>query len=127
MGKRKITVSLYIFFILWVTLFTRDTGAARIVKGLFWEVRMGFWWDIALNILLFIPLGFLIGGKGWKAVLFCFLLSVFIELTQYAFLLGYCEADDVLNNTIGTVVGIGIQRLFSVSIKNWKNKRAVKL
>ena len=97
MGKknRKVLVAIYIFFILWGTLFTRDTRATRIVKGLFWEVRMGFWWDIALNILMFIPLGFLLGGKGWKAVLFGFLLSAFIELTQYVFLLGYCEADDL--------------------------------
>lgn len=28
-------------------------------------------------------------------------MSAFIECAQYLFLLGYCEADDVLNNTIG--------------------------
>lgn len=67
---------------------------------------MGYWWDIVLNILLFIPLGFLLGRKGWKAILFGFLLSAFIELAQYVFLLGYCEADDVLNNTIGCVLGV---------------------
>lgn len=104
--KRKVILALYIFFILWMTLFTREPRAARIVKGLFWEIRMGFWWDIALNILLFIPLGFLVGNKGWKTVLFGFLLSASIELTQYVFLLGYCEADDVLNNTIGCGIGI---------------------
>lgn len=103
--KRKVLIALYIFFVLWMTLFTREPRAARIVKGLLWEVRMGFWWDIALNILLFIPLGVLIGDKGWKPVLFGFLLSAFIELTQYVFLLGYCEADDVLNNTIGCGLG----------------------
>lgn len=62
---------------------------------------MGYWWDITLNILLFIPLGFLLGRKGWKAVFLGFLISAFIECAQYLFLLGYCEADDVLNNTIG--------------------------
>ena len=106
MGKRKVLITLYIFFILWVTLFTRDTRATRIVKGLFWEVRMGFWWDIFLNILLFIPFGFLLGEKGLKTVLFGFLLSTFIECVQYLFFLGYCEADDVLNNTIGCRIGI---------------------
>lgn len=106
MGKRKVLVALYVLIILWITLFTREPRAARIVKGLFCEVRMGFWWDIFLNILLFIPLGFLLGDKGRKAVLFGFLLSAFIELAQYAFLLGYCEADDVLNNTIGCGIGI---------------------
>lgn len=67
---------------------------------------MRYWWDIGLNILLFIPLGFLVGKKGWKAVLYGFLLSASIECAQYLFLLGYCEADDVLNNTIGCGFGI---------------------
>lgn len=103
--NQKIIQVLYIFFILWVTLFSRTPRTVRIVKGLFWEVRMGYWWDIALNILLFIPLGFLVGKKSWKTVLFGFLLSAFIELTQYFLFLGYCEADDVLNNTIGCGIG----------------------
>lgn len=115
MRKRKILAALYILIILWVTLFSREEGTDRITRGLFWEVRMGYWWDIVLNILLFIPLGFLLGGKGWKAVLFGFLISAFIELTQYVFLLGYCEADDVLNNTIGTAIGLGLYHLFPVS------------
>lgn len=106
MRKRKAILILYIFFILWVTLFTREPRAARIVKGLFWEVRMRYWWDIVLNILLFIPLGFLLGDKGWKAILYGFLLSAFIECAQYLFLLGYCEADDVLHNTIGCGLGV---------------------
>lgn len=106
MRKRKAILILYILIILWVTLFTREPRAARIVKGLFWEVRMGYWWDIVLNILLFIPLGFLLGDKGWKAILYGFLLSAFIECAQYLFLLGYCEADDVLHNTIGCGLGV---------------------
>lgn len=104
--RQKVMIALYIFFILWVTLFTREPRTARIVKGLFWEIRMGYWWDITLNILLFIPLGFLLGRKGWKAILFGFLFSTFIELIQYIAVLGYCEADDVLNNTIGCVLGV---------------------
>ena len=67
---------------------------------------MGFWWDIFLNILMFIPFGFLLGGKGWKAVLFGSLLSACIELIQYIAVLGYCEANDVLNNTIGCGLGV---------------------
>ena len=114
--KRKVFIALYIFFILWMTLFTREPRAARIVKGLFWEVRMGYWWDITLNILLFIPLGVLLGDKGWKADFLGFLLSAFIELIQYIAVLGYCEADDVLNNTIGTAIGLGLYHLFLISI-----------
>ena len=105
MGKksRKILVALYILIILWGTIFSREPGTARIVKGLFWEIEMGYWGDIALNILLFIPLGFLIGRK--QAIAIGLLLSAGIELTQFVFRLGVCELDDVLNNTIGASVG----------------------
>lgn len=65
---------------------------------------MGYWWDIFLNILLFVPLGFLIGGK--RAIVVGMLFSVGIELTQYVCKLGYCEIDDVLNNSIGVTVGV---------------------
>lgn len=105
MGRksRKILVALYILIILWVTLFTREPRAARIVKGLFWEVRMGYWWDIVLNILLFIPLGCLLGTK--QAIAIGLSLSIGIESIQFIFRLGYCELDDVLNNTIGAAIG----------------------
>ena len=108
-------IALYIFFILWVTLFTREPRAARIVKGLFWEIRMGYWWDITLNILLFIPLGFLIGGK--RGIVAGALLSIGIELTQYIAVLGYCELDDVLNNTIGAAIGALLYKKFGKRIE----------
>ena len=66
---------------------------------------MGYWWDIVLSILLFIPFGFLLGRRGWKAVFLGFLFSACIECAQHVAVLGYCEADDVLNNTIGAIVG----------------------
>ena len=126
--SKWIPVVLYSILILYITIFSRTPGSERIVKGLFWEVQVGYWRDILLNILLFLPLGFLFGVcfKNWKAVLLGFLLSALIELTQYVLFLGYCEADDVLNNVIGTAVGFGIHHLFSVLVKKWKNKQVVK-
>lgn len=83
---------------------------------------MGYWIDIRLNVLLFLPLGFLLGTatENWRIVLLGFILSVFIELLQYALVLGWCQADDVLNNTIGTAVGFGIAGLISTLPKKWK-------
>lgn len=103
MGKRKVLLGLYILIILWITLFSRTQGTVRIFRGLFWEIEMGYWNNIIQNILLFIPLGFLIGGK--RGIIAGLLLSIGIELTQYIAVLGYCELDDVLNNTIGAVIG----------------------
>ena len=125
MRKKKIFVVLYILIILWVTLFSREREPTRVFTGLFWEIEMGYWIDIRLNILLFLPLGVLLGTvtDNWRIVLFGFILSVFVEFLQYIFAMGWCQADDVLNNTIGTAVGIGVWKMFSVSIEKWKNKR----
>lgn len=115
MGKksRKILVAIYILIILWETLLSREPGTVRVFKGLFWEAQMGYWTDIRLNILLFLPLGLLLGTvtDDWRIVLLGFILSVFIELLQYVLALGWCQADDVLNNTIGALLGICINKL----------------
>ena len=115
MGKRKVLVSLYILIILWITLFSREPMTGRIFRGLFWEIEMGYWNNIIQNILLFIPLGFLIGGK--RGIIAGALLSIGIELTQYIFSLGYCELDDVLNNTIGAAIGALLFKKFGKRIE----------
>lgn len=115
MGKRKVLVYLYILIILCITLFFREPMKVRIFRGLFWEIEMGYWNNIIQNILLFIPLGFLIGGK--RGIIAGLLLSIGIELTQYTFRLGYCELDDVLNNTIGTAIGSLLFKKFGKRIE----------
>ena len=117
MGKKstKALVALYILIILWITLFSRRPMESRIFRGLFWEIAMGYWNNIIQNILLFVPLGFLIGGK--RGIIAGVLLSIGIELTQYIAVLGYCELDDVLNNTIGAAIGALLYKKFGKRIE----------
>ena len=115
MGKRKVLVAIYILIILWITLFSREPMTTRIFRGLFWEIEMGYWNNIIQNILLFIPLGFLIGGK--RGIIAGVLLSIGIELVQYIAVLGYCELDDVLNNTTGTAIGSLLFKKFGKRIE----------
>ncbi|RZK38702.1 MAG: VanZ family protein [Hymenobacter sp.] len=63
------------------------------------------------NILLFIPLPFVIFSlfkiKSNKTILLVALgLSAFIEFTQYAFKIGVADIDDILLNVLGAIVGI---------------------
>lgn len=95
---------IYIYFILTQTVLGRSAQSEPIFQGLFWEIQNGMWSDIWLNILLFVPLGFLIGD--WKGILCGFVLSSGIEITQYFCRIGYCELDDILNNTIGSAMGV---------------------
>lgn len=106
---RKVLTVLYVIVILYITVFSRTPGSERIFKGLFWEYRYGMWNNILLNMLLFLPLGFLLGNK--KGIVVGFFISLGIEVTQYIELLGFCKIDDVLNNTIGTMLGVSFRRV----------------
>ncbi len=100
-----------------MTLIGRTTYPDHIFYGLFWELRNHMWGDIIKNIALFIPFGFIIGGK--KGVVAGFLLSCGIEITQYFTRLEYCELDDVMNNTIGAWISTGLRSLFIIA-NNYK-------
>lgn len=106
---QKVLTVLYVIVILYITVFSRTPGSERIFKGLFWEYRNGMWKSILLNIILFLPLGYLLGCK--KKIIIGLFLSVIIEVVQYIGMLGFCELDDVLNNTVGTVLGYFVGRM----------------
>lgn len=72
----------------------------RYSKTCFGNIGMACEKNILLNIILFLPLDFLLGCK--KKFIIGFLLSVVIEIVQYTGMLGFCELDDVLSNTVGT-------------------------
>lgn len=95
--------------------FLQRTNESKNIPRFVLEIEMGYWNNIIQNILLFIPLGFLIGGK--RGIIAGALLSIGIELTQYIFSLGYCELDDVLNNTIGAAIGALLFKKFGKRIE----------
>lgn len=122
MGKKKFLFVAYTIFIVWYTLLIREPrGLERVFKPeLFWAIRA---WIVNhtvankaeavqyfLNILFFIPYGLLFPWKdNWKRVFVTALvLSVFIELSQFIFNLGWCEVDDVISNTFGAMIGYGV-------------------
>lgn len=118
---KYILIAIVVIIILQITIFSRNSGQEHIFKPLFWELKNGMWKDIWLNILLFIPLGAILGGR--KGIISGSILSCCIEFTQYVFCLGYCEMDDVLNNTVGTAIGVSIRSLLgvgSVELRRWE-------
>jgi glycopeptide antibiotics resistance protein len=58
---------------------------------------------------MFVPVGVLAGCRWkWKGILAAAGLCVGIEILQLVTSRGLCEFDDVFNNMIGAVIGIGI-------------------
>ncbi len=68
-----------------------------------------------MNIVVFVPIGFVLGLafrkiKGWQALLVGIGISVGIELLQYFFRKGFADVNDVMHNTLGCLVGYLLYR-----------------
>ena len=120
----------WLALVLCAIVFFRETGAERGYN------LMPFWsyWDYGkdsyflemfgeniLNVLLFVPIGFLAGcglqGMTWKRVLLLSGgLSVFIELLQFILKKGFCETDDVIHNVLGCIIGYGLWRVCCIRL-----------
>ena len=111
-----IPIMLYIACILFITLFSRAAYLVRRIEVIpFWSVLQ---WiggstsngrSILLNILLLIPLGYLLAGqckRKWKSVVLCFCVSLLVELLQFLTLHGIADVDDLIFNTMGGALGV---------------------
>lgn len=119
------TIILILFFTVVVreSLEIRHSGSRGVcltpfgqVKELFTASNRSFYfWQIVLNILLFIPFGFMLScnlyihhrqNKLWLSILQSGLfVSISVELLQYITSRGFTEIDDVINNTVGSMIG----------------------
>ena len=111
-------VSFMYLFVAGCAVFADRAGYQESVQALFQSYRHAWyywrsseWMNIILNILLFVPFGFLLPfwhkrlDKIYIAVPAGFLLTLSVEVVQYLFRLGVFEWDDVFNNTIGAFLG----------------------
>lgn len=72
--------------------------------------------EIILNILLFIPPGYLLpftwprvyAGRLGRVILACLMCSAFTESIQLFGRLGLFEFDDLINNAMGAMIGYGL-------------------
>lgn len=111
------TDGVFLYYLLHVTLLSRPVGLRREVELLPFinsELMNGDFHYVVENILLFIPFGILLyktlhayGRKcSMRTVLIAaFLASLSVELFQYVFSCGKSEADDVITNVLGAVIG----------------------
>lgn len=84
------------------------------------ELGKRLWWyryqfgNMALNVFLFMPLGYLLPtsirwfDRWWKVLLTGFCFSLLIETVQLITRLGWFDASDLLHNTLGALIGYWI-------------------
>jgi len=132
MLKRFKTVLLVAYgaIYLYLTLFNRTPGSvSRLELTPFWSYQKAIAGnammreEIILNILLFVPLGFLLCFSGlgwWKVALIGVCLSSTTEVVQYLTRLGLCELDDLISNGLGTMIGVCAYHSFELVMRKIK-------
>ena len=117
-------LGIYLFANLYLTLLSRQVGLVRQLELTpFWSYKAALRGDaslreeVILNILLYVPLGYLLHYafpklEWWRVIVIGFVMSVLTETTQLVFKLGFCEIDDLISNTMGTVLGVGAYRAY---------------
>lgn len=117
LGKRGNLCLLIFYFgvILYMTMIYRSRGTARMETELFWSYKQFFRdpsirKEIMDNIWLFVPLGTVLYRlyPKLRILLVPVLLSAGIEILQYFTGLGLAELDDLINNSLGGLIGYGI-------------------
>lgn len=120
---------LYLCSILGITVFNRlPFDKFKYNLELFWSYREAaeskkLMWEIILNYFLLLPYGFfapLYMKKRW-ALLSGFMFSVLVESAQFLMKRGLFEFDDIVGNTLGVLIGIGI---FSLIRHIWDQYRS---
>ncbi|MGN0161326.1 MAG: VanZ family protein [Lachnospiraceae bacterium] len=130
---KKIIFVLYLLILFKITIFRKGFGENELFSGTIYAgiyftdylemILEGKWfWFIyyfAGNIVWFIPLGMFLKGAGltgrdlgWKQIIGIGCgTSIFIEVMQFIFGVGISEMEDVILNTLGAAVGIGIMQI----------------
>jgi glycopeptide antibiotics resistance protein len=104
----------YVFLVLCTTIFFREeTFVKRYHLYPLWsytELYTTILAQLIMNIMMFVPIGFFVGGSLkkkhiWNVIKIGFLLSLFIELTQLITTRGVFNVDDIIHNVLGCAMG----------------------
>lgn len=135
---RKAVFFCYIVVVLSATMLSRPYGVGGFQLTPFASYRqawngfsVGLWRNIILNIAMFVPFGFFLpflwekAKKYWVTYLAGLGFTLFIELTQFITGTGIFEADDIINNFYGAIIGFGFYQIAETVWLIWK-KQSVK-
>ena len=83
--------------------------------------------EVHNNILAFLPFGLyscmLKGGwPFWKKLLATFCVSLAFEVCQFVFAIGRADITDLITNTLGSAIGIGLYTLISRLLNDKTNR-----
>ena len=112
----------YVALLMYFTVFIRPEKGERelIAEGTRVLIE-----EHIMNVAVFIPIGILLaivlkGMRWWKVLLAGMGVSLIVEVMQYIMRRGYCEIDDVIHNSIGCLIGLGLVLLCKMKVNQEK-------
>jgi glycopeptide antibiotics resistance protein len=133
----RILFAVYILILVWILLFKMSFSIDELYKNRNINIIpfMGSvivngkidTSEIINNIIVFIPVGIYVCmlKKDWsilKKISVGFFLSLGIEVLQFVLAIGATDITDLIGNTFGGIIGIGVFYLFSKVFKDKTNK-----
>ena len=132
----KILFAVYILILVWLLLFKMSFSIDELYKNRSINIIhfMGsviangriYISEIINNIVVFLPVGIYVCmlKKDWsilKQISVGFFISLGIEVLQFILAIGATDITDLIGNTFGGILGIGVFYLFSKVFKNKTN------
>lgn len=139
-GFSYIVVGIYLFLLTWLVLFKfsvsieeisqismRNINLIPLKESVIVNGKLQLR-EIIYNVLVFVPLGVYVqifrpDWTFYKKVLPGLVLSLIYETVQFVFAIGASDITDIIGNTLGVIVGIGL----SCILKNSFNKRHISI
>lgn len=128
-----ILFTIYIFLIIWIILFKLAISIDQLPQ--FRSINLiPFYYpnkttyqirEVLDNLIIFIPFGLYLKTlniDSKRTVFLGFLFSFSLELSQYIFCIGASDITDLITNTTGALVGVGIYFLLKKIFKDKTNK-----
>lgn len=128
-----ILFTIYIFLVIWIILFKLSVSIDQLPH--FRSINLiPFYYpnkttyqirEVLDNLIIFIPLGLYLKTlniNSDRTIFLGFLLSISLELSQYIFCLGASDITDLITNTTGVLVGVGLYYLLKKIFKEKTNK-----
>lgn len=109
--------SVYCYLVLEIAYFSREPGSrtrADLMIGATFQNTPRAMSYVIENIIMMIPLGFLVPilwkriHTVWRCLAVGFLTSLAIEIFQFISERGYFQTDDIITNVFGTLIGYGM-------------------
>lgn len=129
----KILFTIYIIFLTWIIIFKMESNIIeflsdpinRTINITPYEYMNPM--EVFLNILIFIPFGIyssstMPNNSNFGKIFLAFSLSLFYETTQFIFAIGMSDITDLIDNTLGAIIGIIIYKILNSLFEKYTEK-----